>query len=419
MRNNRSMTNFIAGIVLLFPALSNLFEHASTVLLALLTLSGLYFCFSREKRPSIFFHDKMVLWAFASYFLVYLFSFAVNGALGNLESLRVKYIGHEFRMLFFIPVFFLFRAIHLPVRVLWMSVVSGAILSGIHAIVFGVFLYPGERVFGSYHSIAFGHLSLTMACMSLASIHFFRQKQNPVWAVCPWIAFLLGMTASILSGTRGAWIAIPVLLLIAVIQYYRDLRLRTWLGIAAGIFLTAIILYKIPQTQISLRIQQTIQEIRDYDGSHSKAGSASERLEGWKAAWNIFSENPFLGAGPGSFGPITHEMVDRGERSEIIKIYHQPHSAYLSVMSDCGIPGLISLFAIFLVPAYGIIRQTRAIPESRDAGFAGLYLIAAFMQFGLTETIFGQNIYVGFYVVMLAAVLCVCDGHKAASDTSI
>jgi O-antigen ligase len=83
-------------------------------------------------------------------------------------------------------------------------------------------------------------------------------------------------------------------------------------------------------------------------------------------------------------------------------------------MSDCGIPGLISLFAIFLVPAYGIITKIRTRPESRDAGFAGLYLIAAFMQFGLTETIFGQNIYVGFYVVMTGVVLCAVDRYKAS-----
>ncbi|RPJ80901.1 MAG: O-antigen ligase domain-containing protein, partial [Deltaproteobacteria bacterium] len=270
----------------------------------------------------------------------------------------------------------------------------------------------------SYHSIAFGDLSLTLAFMSLAGVHFFQQEKNFFQRICPWLAFILGMVACILSGTRGAWIAVPGLFFIALIQYYRDLRFRTWMGIFIGIFLVAVILYKIPQTQISLRLQETCQEIMEYDGSHSKEGSASERLEGWKAAWNIFLEHPFLGAGPGSFKSISHQMIDRGERSEIIRIYHQPHSAYLSVMSDCGIPGLISLFAIFLVPVYVIMRQIRITPGKQDVGFSGLYLIAAFMQFGLTETIFGQNIYIGFYVVMLAVILSVCAGYGESGSES-
>jgi O-antigen ligase len=411
MKYNRSIQNFVYAIVLVFPILSNLLEHSCTVMTILFTLFGLPLCFSREKRPSISSQEKMVMWAFASYFFVFLFSFTINGILGNLEDLRFKYVEHQSWLLFIIPVFFLFRKTRLPIHIMWYSFILGSVISGIYAIASVIFLYPGERVSGSYHSIAFGGLSLTLAFMSLAGVHFFQQEKNVFRAISPWFGFLLGLTASILSGTRGAWIAIPFLLIITMVQYYRDLRFRTWMGITIGILLAAIILYQIPQTKISERLQETCREIMEYNGSHSKEGSASERLEGWKAAWNIFLEHPFLGAGPGSFKSISHQMIDRGERSEIIRIYHQPHSAYLSVMSDCGIPGLISLFAIFFVPVYVIIKQIRISPDKRDAGFAGLYLIAAFMQFSLTETIFGQNIYIGFYVVMLAAVLCICTGY--------
>lgn len=418
MPYNRSVLNFVYAIVLVFPLLSNLLEHSCTVMTILLTLFGLPLCFSREKRPSISFYEKMVMWAFASYFFVYLFSFTINGILGNLEDFRFKYIEHQSRMLFVIPVFLLFRKTRLPIRTVWHSVVLGAAISGVYAIVSGVFLYPGERVSGSYHSIAFGDISLVMAFMSLAGVHYFQQEKNFFQRIFPWLAFILGMVACILSGTRGAWIAVPGLFFIALIQYYRSLRFRTWMGIFIGIFLVAMILYKIPQTQISQRLQETYQEIVEYDGSNSKEGSASERLEGWKAARNIFFDHPFLGAGPGSFKSISHQMIDRGERSEIIRKYHQPHSAYLSVMSDCGILGLISLFAIFLVPAFVIMRQIRITSDKRNAGFAGLYLIAAFMQFGLTETIFGQNIYIGFYVVLLAVILCVCAGYGESGSES-
>ncbi|RPJ79130.1 MAG: O-antigen ligase domain-containing protein, partial [Deltaproteobacteria bacterium] len=247
MQYNRSMLNFVYAIVLVFPILSNLLEHSCTVMTILFTLFGLPLCFSRAKRPFISSQEKKIMWAFASYFFVYLFSFTINGFLGNLEDLRIKFIEHQFRLLFIIPVFFLFWKTRLPIRIMWYSFILGSLISGIYAIASVIFLYPGERVSGSYHSIAFGDLSLTLAFMSLAGVHFFQQEKNFFRAISPWVAFFLGLTASILSGTRGAWIAIPVLLIITMVQYYRDLRFRTWMGITIGIFLVAIILYKIPQ----------------------------------------------------------------------------------------------------------------------------------------------------------------------------
>jgi O-antigen ligase len=177
-----------------------------------------------------------------------------------------------------------------------------------------------------------------------------------------------------------------------------------------------VFLYKSPYTNIAERLHGTYQEFVEYDSSNVKDGSTTERLEGWHAAWNIFLEHPFLGAGPGSFKPIVHRMIDQGERSEIIRRFSQPHNAYLAVMADCGIPSLISLFAIFLIPAYTIVKQILMDRTGRDAGFAGLYLIAAFAQFGLTETIFGRNINIGFYIVMLAVVLSVSTGYDGVKS---
>ena len=414
MPNSRAMTNFAYALVLLFPVLSNMFQHACTVSLLLLTLWGLPYCFSRKKRPDVLSHEKMVMWAFAAYFLVYLFVFLFHAVMGNLPDPRIKYIDHQARMVFIIPVFFLFRKIRIPEGILWYSVAIGALVAGLYAVIVGLLVNPGFRVYGSYHSIAFGDLSLTMAFMSLAGLHYFRLQQRRFGMALLWGSFVAGIAACVLSGTRGAWIAIPLLTAIAVLQYFRDLRLRTWAGILAGMVIGASLLYSIPQTQIAERIHLTYQEVQKYArGDKTTESSTSERLEGWLAAWTIVKHNPILGIGPGSFKTVVYKMIDRGERSEIIRKYHQPHSTYLAVMTDCGIPGLIALLTIFLLPVAVFARQIRHIPVVRDAGFAGFYLVASFMQYGLTETIFGQNVYIGFYIVMTALILRFCTDDKS------
>lgn len=411
MQNSRLKTNFVVALVLLFPLLSNMLQHACTVSLLIMTLLGLPGCFSRKKRPAVLSHEKMVMWAFAAYFLVYLFVFIIHALQGSLADPRIKYIDHEARMVFIIPVFFLFRKIRLPEGVLWYSVAIGALAVGIYALIIGVLLNPGMRVFGSYHSIAFGGLSLTLAFMSLAGFHFFRLKHGWIGIVLFWCAFVAGIIACVLSGTRGAWIAVPLLTIIAFFQYYRDLRFRTWVGIFAAMVIGASVLYSIPQANIAERFHLIFEEAWAYaHGDNTTETSTSERLEGWQAAWTIITDHPFLGIGPGSFKTVVHQMIDRGERSEIIRKYHQPHSTYLAVTAACGIPGLVALLGIFLVPAVVFAKQARRIPAVRDAGFAGFYLVASFMQYALTETIFGQNLYIGFYVVMTALILHLCNG---------
>jgi multisubunit Na+/H+ antiporter MnhG subunit len=54
--------------------------------------------------------------------------------------------------------------------------------------------------------------------------------------------------------------------------------------------------------------------------------------------------------------------------------------------------------------------------ELRDLGYALLLLVASFMQFGLTETIFGRNINISFFVVMTAAILAVAANRESRAE---
>jgi len=299
--------------------------------------------------------------------------------------------------------------------VLWYGVAAGAAVAGVYAIVFSVWLSPGSRVTASYHAIAFGDLATVLAFMSLVGLRFFQQRHAAFFLI-PIMAFVLGTVASILSETRGAWVAVPAFLIIILFHWRRYLNPLQLISICILIFLIFLSVYKMPGSRIASRVQLVYEGVKNYtyDGEVNKrsATAEAERIEGWLAAWEIYKEHPVLGAGPGSFKPKVLKMIAEGKRSQIISRYSQPHSVYLSVMADCGTFGILALLAIFIVPLWATVSGIKRSEGGAAVGYAGLILIVGFMHFGLTETIFGRNINISFYIIMLAVVMSITAEYR-------
>jgi len=404
MAESRAFRSVIYILIFIFPVFSNLIPHTGSVVLVLLTLSGLPFCFSSKNRLQISRKEKAVMWAFAAFFAVYLFSFVLNGLFGNLEDPRLKYLDHRIRLLFIIPILFLFKRVKIEQAALWYSVCAGAAVAGVYSVISRFWLLPGERVAGSYHSIAFGDLAVVMAFMSLTSIDFFRKKHN-AYAVIPIVTFFLGIIACLLSGSKGAWIAFPAFAVIIFLYLGNLIKIWPRLLICLIACVLSFSAYHIKSTGVAERINDMKKEFNDYQAGDRNASSIAERMEGWKAAWSIFKQHPLTGAGVGNFKPIVLRMIDKGDISDVIAKYNQPHSLYLYVMAECGTIGLLAISGVFIVPLWLMFSFARQGCPQRNIAYAGILLITGFIHFGLTESIFGRNINISFYVIMLAVVL--------------
>jgi len=404
MAESKVFRSFIYILIFTFAGLSNLVTHSGSTVLVLLTLFGLPFCFSSKNRPEISREEKAVMWALTAFFGVYLFSFLINGLLGNLEDPRLKYLDHRIRFMFIIPIVFLLKRIKIDQTALWYSVCAGSAVSGVYAVISRFWLSPGVRVGGSYHSIAFGDLAIVMAFMSLVSIEFFIKKHRS-YALIPFAAFFLGTIASLLSGSKGAWIAMPAFFVI--LFYFLGSRMKVWVRIGLCLFACILLFsaYHIPSTGIESRFQKMDKEWSDYKAGIRGPSSIGERLEGWKAAWIIFKDHPVTGAGVGNFKPIVLRMIANGEISDSIAKYSQPHSLFLYVMAECGFIGFLAITSVFIVPLWVLVSLARKGPSQREIAYGGIILIIGFIHFGLTESIFGRNINISFYVIMLAVVL--------------
>jgi O-antigen ligase len=69
-------------------------------------------------------------------------------------------------------------------------------------------------------------------------------------------------------------------------------------------------------------------------------GSLSYREVIWRAGFDVFSENSIIGVGSGGFRIAVEEYLPKGKA---------PHNAYLSVLVDSGIIGLLLFVSIYII----------------------------------------------------------------------
>jgi O-antigen ligase len=239
--------------------------------------------------------------------------------------------------------------------------------------------------------------------------------------VYPWLAVSvagLGLLGCIGSNTRGAWIAIPLLLLVNAVHLLRTRiigRKQLALGVAA---LLAAAILALPFTRVVWQTRGALEEIGAYQ--HGRMGAAasgmgasvSVRFEQWRAAWQLFKANRVLGVGPGMYLTRVTELnaVTPRYDANALKFSH-PHSEYVFVMATLGALGLLALALLWLLPLVLFARAwLRGDATTQSIAVAGMVLVAGYAQFGLTESLMFQHAtFLGFYLLTVAVLVALLE----------
>lgn len=405
-------------ILFLFPALANLIEHAGSTMMAALVILGVFSWMTRTTNIAFTRQEKIVLWSFVIYFLVSLcfyigHSFFKEG-FSLFWELRHWELRHEVRILSMIPILYLLHRTGLKRWVLWYGSAMAAMLSGayglfdFYALSKGVLNPNGlsevPRATGAYHPIAFGDLSLVLSFMSLTGIRYFHEKHK-LLTLIPLIAFLGGMIACFLSGTRMAFIAIPFLALIFFFQL--GAFSRPWLYrslMISAILILSTAFYHLPKSPLEYRIKAGIADASSFFNGKG-IGRYAIHLGMWAEGWKVFSDHPIFGVGSRGYKKIVRQKAEAGLIPDEIAELSTPHNMYLANMTAYGISGLLILMGIFLTPLLILFPAAKKPLPVQDIAYSGFILIVGFMLFGLTECIFLRNINISFYIIMLAAII--------------
>lgn len=312
------------------------------------------------------------------------------------------------------------------VEALWLGTTVGASLAGVIAVA-QVGIFDAPRATGVVaNSITFGNLALVMGAMSVALHRLVDLPRNAV-RVSALVAAVLGLTASILSGARGGWLVVPMLVVLLLWQIRGELNSRRVgrlaIGLVGVLAVANILSDGMPTSRASASVTHVSAYTTETSGStsRSEAAGSSEgaRIEAWRSASDAFEEQPLTGIGWGNLGAHFDRDVALGLRNERIAEFDHAHNQLLGAAANGGVIGLATMLALFAVPMISFGRAVRSSdPRRHTLGLTGITVLLSFAVFGLTEATLENLAPVTFLAVVMAA-LCVeidrCTTERAGT----
>jgi putative inorganic carbon (hco3(-)) transporter len=193
---------------------------------------------------------------------------------------------------------------------------------------------------------------LAMFIPVLTGFYFIKKNKGFFRYVIAFLLFLF-LISIVLSYTRAAWVS-----LIGAFGVYLVIRLRiNYKWVLAGVA-ALVVLFFIYQTDIMVMLEQNKQDSSTDFKEHVQSisnvatdASNKERINRWNCALRMFKEKPFLGWGPGTY-QFQYAPFQRSYEKTIISTnagdMGNAHSEYLGPLSEQGVLGLLSFFAVFL-----------------------------------------------------------------------
>lgn len=280
------------------------------------------------------------------------------------------------------------------------------------------------RVFGfrgHWNAVPFGNFALLLGLLSLLAAAMPRERPGIYLRLTAGVACLGGLTASLLSGSRGGWLSLP-LLLPALAWLSPPPQRQRWIGSIAGLGLVAAIaLAALPGAR--LRLTDAVDEIRGYhanpDAVAAMSTSSGQRLAMWTWGLARFREHPLLGFGIANFPRERAAAVARGELPpavESLKLANV-HNELIGSLAGAGIVGAASLIGFWLLGWRYFRRRLAGSADQRYFAACGLLVLLATGLFSMTEGLFGTGPGTKALMLLLAlpaAGLAGCERSKAS-----
>lgn len=216
----RWLTTFL---VLVFPTAALFVNRGDSYTLGLLSLIGLWVWVRHSARPFLNQASAMLWLAFVLFFAIAVLTYET----GLQTEDGFHFLGRYLRFLFIVPVYLAFRHYLPTAKTVFIGLALGALVSGALSWLQFLHAHGPIRVAATTDlSIIFGDLATTMVLGTVAGFGLLAASRR-TWAVPVLVLCLAGgVAASLLSGTRGAWIPLLLLPLGMMMFVARTLKYR-------------------------------------------------------------------------------------------------------------------------------------------------------------------------------------------------
>lgn len=395
---------WIGALVFLLPCLS-LVTSFGVGLVSFLFLASSLMLF-KPSRDALLRHWPEIRWVVLAFLLHFLFVLAC----ALLRGVSMSSVEKPARMFLAAGSMAVVLAVRTPCRAMWWGVSAGAIAAlpfvAWQRIALGI-----ERPGGLINAITFGDLALLLALLALAGAIDLRRR-TPQVLLCG-AGVLAGLAASLLTGTRGGWVAlVPAAVLL--LRYLRGLgsrRVRGLLVLGGALLASA---WLAPASGMQGRFAQGVLDARTWYEGGSVWTNVGTRLELWRGALMLIREHPLLGLDFGACRARLAELAQQGRLDPMVLSLPHLHNDGLQALATGGVLGFTAWAAILAAPFLFFSRQIGAGVRAPQfaAALAGMLVVLGYLSFGLTEVIFWSMKGSLFYALMVFVLMGLCLNAK-------
>ena len=372
-----------------------------------LLFTALYFLFAKKEQLFAFplsSHEKIFLTLVLIFFGWQLFGVLYQPEGYEYETIRQRFKAFDYplRWLLLIPVFLLFRRYLIDWRVAAIGMSVGAIIAAGIAHYQVYYLGVARAWGGSSHQIPFAELMVAIDLLLWMLMIYAWDKGHKFLSGFLLLSSLAAFYGSLMSVTRGAWLAYVAMMLIWIIytlgKTFRNIKHLFTTPILLRLLFAGVVFFAVSQTDQYKRIEaRTTSSINNFaQGGIESADKARAIL--FEDSFTSIKAYPF-GIGTDNFDAIKVDspfMSEKGYRSS------HAHNELLNIWVENGVQGLFSLAALLLFACYVFWKGLKSDNQlARLYGSCGLMLIVTYAIFGQTHAVFSHHDTIIFFVFYL------------------
>lgn len=396
----------VGALVFLFPFLSLVtgFGVSATGFMILL-VSWFY---ARRGVAALRLHWHDIRWVVLAFLVNFCFALL---CVAFRDGERINLLEKPLRMLLAVSALMLVLVVKPDRRFLWWGVIAGA-LASLPLVAYQRFGLAMERPGGLINAITFGDLSLLLGLLALAAAIDMRKSTRTIW---PAAGALAGITGSLMTGTRGAWVALAFAAFLFV-RYSHVLSSKRLRAVVAVTFALVAGTYFVPDTGVEHRVDQGVHDVTTYFEGGSAFSNLGIRLELWKGASMLIAEHPLLGQTIDGYRGTLARYVEQGKLDPVVLPMPHVHNDALQALVTGGIVGFALYLSILVAPlvffARALIPGTHGGKQRFALALGGMLVVVSYFSFGLTEVIFWSMKGTMFYALMIFLLMGFCINAK-------
>ena len=373
--------------------------HGGQSAIVLLLTMFYVFIAKRKESTNLTLHkeEKIFLYLVFVFWLLQLFGILYQPEGYEFANARaqLKSFDYPMRWLLLLPIFFLLRRCLVDWRVMAIGMSIGVFIS-VAIATHQVYVLGLDRAYGaSNHIIPFSELMVAADLLLWMLMIYAWNNGNKIISFILLVASLAGFYGSLLSVTRGAWLAyvfmIAIWLLYTVKKSFSYRRHLFSTPIIVRLLLAVLVFYTVSQTnQYQVLQSRSMETINSLAGDDYNSATGA-RLTIYQDSFKVIKQYPF-GIGTDNFLAIKQSNNH----------YSQAHNELINLWVENGIQGVIILL---LLLGYAFKVFYKNLKHSNDLvsvyAACGLMLIVSYMIFGFSQAVFSHHQTLIFFIFYL------------------